>query len=180
MWKQEKLQAQLAIVEQIKDHVVISGGLAWHIMSPPHEETKTIHDHSDVDLFIVPNKAAVVLSILQCNGYTRYWTKYDGVTPNFLRYGKTEARYEDEDELTSPVRYVKVLLDLFIEPIESIEVDGWAVVKPEVMLPLYETSHASKECTAVKAAIKLVAKGINPVKRMELIGKKHGKHSAAN
>jgi len=173
MWKADKLTAQLEIVEKIKDYVVISGGLAWHIMSPPHIETKTIHDHSDVDLFAIPEYAPVVFSILQAEGYTRYWTKYDGITPNFSRYGKTEIREADRDKPFEEQRHVKVLIDLFIEPIDSILVDGWNVVDPVAMLPLYETSHSSKKCTAVQAAIKLVAKGISPVKRMELIGEKH-------
>ena len=37
------------------------------------------------------------------------------------------------------------------------------------LLSLYETSHSSKDCTAVQAAIPLVRRGISPVGRIELV-----------
>ena len=171
MWKQDKLLAQIELVDMIKEYVVVSGGLAWHIMSPPHEETKTIHDHKDVDLFIIPKWSSTVLGILKQNGYKKMWTKYDGLDPNFIRYGNSIIRQKDRDKPLEEQRNVKVLLDLFINEIEYIEVDGYKLVEPKKLLSLYETSHSSKECTAVQAAIILVKKGINPVGRNELIGR---------
>jgi len=105
-WNQEKLQAQLIAVESIKDYVVVSGGMAWHLMSPPHEEKKIVHDHSDVDLFIMPMHAQTVLSILKGQGFHRFWTKYDGLDKNFMRYGMTsEIPTEDLKNLSESKSY---------------------------------------------------------------------------
>lgn len=169
MWKNDKLEAQMETVDAIKDYVIISGGLAWHIMSPPHEETKMIHDHKDVDLFIPPQWANTVIGILKGRGFNKYWTKYDGITPNFVRYGTSEIRKEDIDKPLEEQRSVKVLLDLFLEDIKSIEVKGYKLVEPKTLLGLYEYSHSSKNCVAVQAAIPLVARGINPVGKIDLI-----------
>ena len=165
-WKQEKLQAQLIAVESIKDYVVVSGGLAWHLMSPPHVENKTVHDHSDVDLFVFPEHAQTVFGILKSRGFVRLWTKYDGLDKNFIRFGLT-SEIPTADPKT-PKR-VKVLLDLFIEKVPYRAVGGFNVITPEALLPMYETKHASKECVAVKAATILVARGIDPLGRPELI-----------
>ena len=158
MWKQEKLLAQLATVESVKWGVVVSGGLAWHIMSPPHIEDKHIHDHSDVDLFAIPERAGEVIEKLKEMGFRRYWTKYD--TANFFRYGRT-VQYEG--------KRVKVLIDLFIGAVPSRKVGGFRVVEPAYLLTLYETTHSSKNCVAVKAATRLVKNKIDPVGCKELV-----------
>ena len=61
-WKQEKLLEQLSVVEALGDGIVVSGGLAWHLMSPPHIENKKHHDHSDIDLFALPEKSQETFS----------------------------------------------------------------------------------------------------------------------
>jgi hypothetical protein len=160
-WKQEKLLAQIDAVKALGDTVVVSGGLAWHIMSPPHIEKKIVHDHSDVDLFAIPSRSLEVFDKLKVLGFNRYWTKY--ATPNFYRYGKTVQKDE---------KRVKVLIDLFINEVPFIEVNGFKIVEPKFFLTLYESTHSSKNCTAVLNAAILVKKGINPVGRYELIGEK--------
>jgi len=72
MWKQEKLEAQIETVKLVKDKVVISGGLAWHFMSPPHVETKLIHDHKDVDLLVKPEHTNEVIAILKRAGFVNF------------------------------------------------------------------------------------------------------------
>jgi hypothetical protein len=160
-WKQEKLLEQLHTVQILGDNVVVSGGLAWHIMSPPHEELKITHDHSDIDLFAIPERSAEVFSDLKSMGFNQYWTKYN--TKNFYRYGKTAQRGG---------KRVKILIDLFIETVPFIDVNGFKVVEPKFLLSLYKTTHSSKNCTAVKNATELVKKGISPAGRKELIGAK--------
>jgi hypothetical protein len=162
-WKQEKLLEQLDVAKALGNRVVVSGGLAWHIMSPPHVESKIVHDHSDIDLFAIPTYSAEVFTLLKDMGFNRYWTKY--ATKNFYRYGRTATRGS---------KRVKILIDLFIEYVPYIVVDGFQVVEPAFLLELYKTTHSSKNCTAVKNATILVRKGIDPVGRMELIGEKHG------
>jgi hypothetical protein len=172
-WKQEKLMAQLDTVESLGDLVTVSGGLAWHLLSPPHIENKTVHDHSDIDLFASSNEVFPKLKEL---GFNRYWTKY--ATENFYRYGRT-ATVND--------KRVKVLIDLFIGQVPFIRVGQYGcaeeppylrmrsfkVVEPSYLLTLYETTHSSKNCTAVKNATILLKKGISPVGRVELIGKEN-------
>lgn len=163
-WKQEKLLAQLDVVRALGNRVVVSGGLAWHIMSPSHVESKTVHDHSDIDLFAIPLYSAEVFAKLKELGFNHYWTKY--ATKNFYRYGKTE-QYGS--------KRVKVLIDLFIEYVPYIQVGEYQVVEPSFLLTLYESTHSSKNCTAVKAATVLMRKGVDPVGRIELIGGKESK-----
>lgn len=158
-WKQEKLLAQIDTVDALEDKVVVSGGLAWHFMSPDHVESKIVHDHSDVDLFAIPSQSQEVFSKLKEMGFNRYWTKY--ATPNFYRYGRTANRNN---------KRVKVLIDLFIEEVPFITVGKYKIVDPKFLLKLYESTHSSKNCTAVVNATKLMNKGINPVGRLELIG----------
>lgn len=163
-WKQEKLLEQLSVVEALGDGVVVSGGLAWHLMSPPHIENKKHHDHSDIDLFVLTDQKLphLVFCKLKSLGFNRYWTKY--ATKNFYRYGKTAQR---------DGKRVKILIDLFIGDIPFIKIGNYQVVNPKNLLPLYETTHSSKNCTAVLNATELMKQGINPVGRMELIGKKY-------
>ncbi len=170
MWKQDKLDAQLATVAAVADKVVVSGGLAWHLMSPPHAEAKHLHDHKDVDLFVVPERFAETIAVLKGLGFNRYWTKYDGRTPGFYRYGKSEIRPEDRDKPPDRQRHVKVLLDLFVAAVPSIEVGGLRVVEPKHLLGLYRSVHLSGACSAVKAAAVLIARGLDPVGRAELLG----------
>jgi hypothetical protein len=77
------------------------------------------------------------------------------------------------------IRYVeryeggKIVLDIYTETVPSIEVtvegEVYRVVEPSHLITLYEKTHSSKECMAVKAATKLLAQGISPVGRPELI-----------
>ncbi len=165
MWKQEKIRAQFREVEAIKENVVISGGLAWHLMSPPHVEHKLTHDHKDVDLFVFPPKFSSTIETLKNRGFEKYWTKYDGISKDFYRYGLTAIRQDIEKPY-----HVKVLMDLFVEEVPWVQLGKFKIVQPQYLLGLYEHTHTSKECVAVQAAMKLVAKGISPIGRSELIG----------
>lgn len=162
VWNPKKIELQLQELHAISEYVVISGGLAWHLMSPPHTEIKTVHDHKDVDVFTLPGRFGVVASILKSRGFDRSWTKYDGVSKDFYRYTLTG---EPGD---------KVMFDVFVHDIPYIEVEHplgkFLVVEPSHLLSLYEHTHTSKDCVAVKAAKLLVAAGISPVGRKELIG----------
>jgi hypothetical protein len=70
---------------------------------------------------------------------------------------------------------VKVLIDLFIQEVPFIMVGRYQIVEPKFLLTLYETTHSSKNCTAVRNATMLVRKGTDPVGRPELIGQKPSK-----
>ncbi len=168
-WKREKLEAQLAVVSALHDFVVVSGGLAWHLMSPPHVEDKHIHDHSDVDLFVVPARSGELFARVKEMGFNRWWTKYDDKTRDFYRYGRT---------IDYKGKRVKVELDLFIRDVPFRELNGLKVVEPVYLLSLYKSIHSSSNCVAVKAARVLLGNGVDPVGRPELVtipdGKKGG------
>lgn len=160
MWDQVRIDEQLQEVEAIRDRVIISGGLAWHLISPPHKEKKQLHDHKDVDVFVPPaNRGFGLLAgLLSSRGFKRARTLYDDPSGSFYRFTK----YTDNG---------KIMFDIFVEDVPSISLDsGYKIVEPKHLLSLYEGTHSSKDCLAVKAATELIEKGINPIGRSELVG----------
>jgi hypothetical protein len=151
-----RIAEHLQELELIKDFVVISGGMAWHLMSPPHHELKALHDHKDLDLLVIPEHFQTVVAILKGAGYEKTWTKYEGVSKDFYRYVKHGE--------------FKIMLDLFVEATPFVEVQGFKVVEPAHLLTFYKSKHTSDYCTAVQAATALLAQGISPVGRRELVG----------
>jgi hypothetical protein len=160
-WDETRIAAQVAEVQAFGNLVVLSGGLAWHFMSPLHTEYRRLHDHKDVDLFVSPENVQEVLTRLQGRGFERQWTKYDRTSTDFYRYTKYLAEGDG-----------KIMIDLFIgTPTTTwLQASNVTVVEPKRLLGFYETSHSSKGCVAVQAALKLVAQGVDPIGRPELIG----------
>lgn len=164
---QRRIDFCLVEMEKIKPYVILSGGWAWHFMSPEgHVELKHAHDHKDIDLFVEPEMVGTVVSILKGNEFKKVWTRYDGKP---LKVGLEFRRYEKvlEEKGERPVR---VTIDFFVGNVETRTLDsGWTVVKPEVMITYYSSIHSSDSCFAVQAASKLIAQGIDPVGRPELV-----------
>jgi len=135
----------------------LSGGWAWHYMSPSHKEYKLLHDHKDIDLFVAPYEAPKYISDLKRMGYEKISTIYDNPSGQFVRFEK----YEDN---------VKIIIDLFIEDVPTVVVyNAIRVVKPEVLLSFYDMKkHTTDDCMAVIAARKLIAQNIDPIGREEL------------
>ena len=159
-WPQDKIDLCLQELINLKPYVILSGGWAWHFMSPPgHVELKHAHDHKNVDIFVSPEKVSLVIGILGDNGFFKVPTKYDKLTNNkdFRRYEKL-------------AKGVRITIDFFIDKnITAREIDGWKVVDPKQLLTFYSNIHSSDNCFAVLAADKLIRKGIDPVGRQELI-----------
>lgn len=164
LWQQHRIDICLVELEQIKSWVTLSGGWAWHFMSPQdHVELKHAHDHKDIDLFVEPELVATVISVIKLRGFERVWTKYDKheSEEDFRRY----ERIVEEDS-QQPVR---VTIDFFVaRDIPAREIDGWTIVEPEYLLGLYGNIHSSDKCFAVQAAKKLLEDGVDPVGRNEL------------
>jgi hypothetical protein len=165
-WNLERLKLMETEIFQLMEFVpvVLSGGWAWHFMSPQgHKEVKTHHDHKDIDIFVDPNNFSELLEYFRAYGYEKARTLYDDPSGQFVRYVK-------HVEGTG-----KVVYDVFLESAPHIEVYAaeWPavvrVVEPKHLLSLYGDKHTSEECLAVIEARKLVAKGISPVGRMELV-----------
>jgi len=164
LWPQEKIDACLEELESIQPYVILSGGWAWHFISPEgHKELKHAHDHKDIDIFVPPEYVGLVVAILIGHGFDKVKTIYDRLKNNydFRRYEKSVSG------LHMPFR---VTIDFFVRKgIEPVEINGWKVVNPKQLLTFYSNIHSSDNCFAVKAASELMAKGINPIGREELI-----------
>ena len=171
-WDPEHVAALAKEIEAIQGYVIVSGGWAWHYMTPPHPELKHAHDHKDADLFVTPENVPALMTLLRERGYERVWTRFDGQSDDFHRYVQMM-------EGTTPI---KVILDLFTGDVPFAEtVSGVRVVEPRQLLSLYGVKHSSGQCFAVQIATRLLAAGINPVGHAEMadysefLGKARGK-----
>lgn len=186
---------RLAVLERevvaIRDFGALSGGWAWHYMSPPHVENKQLHDHKDIDLIVYPHAFASLVTLLQARGYARTWTRFDDPSGEFVRF----SRYVEhacpqchEDGVLAdgerfvcvacncswaedPSAVVKVILDLFVSEVPTLELaDGITVVDPPTLLGFYGVKHSSIGCVAVRAARELVARGESVPGHGSLVG----------
>ena len=92
IWPQERISLSLLELQFLKEFIVLSGGWAWHFLSPKeHIEYKHAHDHKDIDVFVCPKYVAEVMSVLQQRDFKKVWTRYDHLQSeeNFRRYEKT-------------------------------------------------------------------------------------------
>ncbi|MFD2562758.1 hypothetical protein [Aquimarina rubra] len=165
LWPTYRIQHSLAALMPLKELVILSGGWAWHFLSPlGHTEYKHAHDHKDIDLFVDPKNVAKVMCILQENDFQKVWTRYDNLPSeeNFRRYEKTV--------ITENEKSVRITIDFFVKPnIPHRIVKGWTIVEPSYLLGLYSNIHSSDKCWAVQSAIKLLDQDIDPLDREELV-----------
>jgi len=153
VWPAFRIDLGLEVLEEIKEWAIISGGWAWHFMSPEnHTEYKHAHDHKDIDIFVRPKDVAqVMVKLIELN-FEKVWTRYD-----HLQSDENFRRYERIDFLETG-RQVRVTIDFFeSKTVDFIEVDGWKVVAPKTLLSYYSNIHSSDKCWAVKGAVKLIA-----------------------
>lgn len=159
VWPEFRILHGLEILNKLKKKVIISGGWAWHFMSQEgHTEYKHAHDHKDIDVFVTKENAAEAVIILQQEGFQKVWTRYDHLQSdeNFRRYEKT---IEPENGKSH-----RVTIDFFERnDLETIEINGFSVVRPELLLTFYRNIHSSDKCWAVMAAKELLQKGIDPI-----------------
>jgi hypothetical protein len=137
------ISQQIKELEAIKPWIILSGGWAWHFISPVHTEYKHLHDHTDIDIFVLSVNFLKVQLSLEENGWKRMKTKYDSNA--FIRYEK----YLDR----------KMVIDFFKGEIPNIEVKGWKVAEPNYLLSLYKTIHQRDNCIAVQNSLELQKKG---------------------
>jgi len=154
LWPQHRIDWALAAIEPLQPLVVLSGGFAWHFLSPEgHIEYKHAHDHKDVDIYIPKANIGTVMGMLPGMGFEKVRTKYDSA--DFRRY---EMIVEDGD-----IPPFRVTLDLFDGDVETLETpSGWKVVRPDILVSYYKTHHSSQYCWAVQATQKLLENGETP------------------
>ena len=116
---------------------------------------------------VKPTDVAEAIARFEARGFGRVWTRYDR-----LPSAEDFRRYEKVVEVDGK-KPVKVVVDFFVQDVPSIVVNGHRVVEPQTLLSYYGASnggiHSSDKCFAVQAATKLLAKGIDPVGRSELV-----------
>ena len=169
-WSDVKIAAYLMELKGLQDSIVLSGGWAWHFLSPSHTEFKHLHDHKDADIFVAPRDVAKVIMTLGLQGFKKVATIHDAnakLNPgDFRRYEKL-VENEDADGNEAPFR---VTIDFFVGSPPSRNVLGWKVADVNFLLKQYhQGTHSSGECIAVMAARKLVARGLDPLGHQELI-----------
>lgn len=158
-WNSEDLAVLLTEIERTKDLGVVSGGWAWHFMSPSHDELKHAHDHKDVDIFVPPDKVWMMAQRLVERDFERVWTRFDGESDDFHRY----VRFVETTKTT------KIIFDVFTGDVPSVvTLSGVTVVDPAYLLTLYGVKHSSEQCFSVQIARSLIARGINPIGRPEM------------
>ncbi|MFP3596312.1 nucleotidyltransferase domain-containing protein [Chryseobacterium sp. SIMBA_029] len=159
VWPEFRIRYGLEILEKLKKTVILSGGWAWHCMSEAgHTEYKHAHDHKDIDIFVKKENVAEVLITLHQEGFQKVWTRYD-----HLPSEENFRRYEKIVELEAGKSH-RITIDFFERnDLETIQANGFTVVKPELLLSFYRNIHSSDKCWAVMAAKDLLEKGIDPV-----------------
>ena len=195
IWNPIRWQVLANEIEEIKEFGALSGGWAWHYMSPPHKEEKHLHDHRDIDIHVFPDRFAELVVVLKERGYHRQTTRFDDASGEFIRFEKyftdvcpacKEEGVDQEDgrllcvgcgyEPKSIPDPVKVIYDLFVHKVPTIEVNGYTVVEPVLMLTFYDKNkdkdakHGSNQCVAVQAARKIVKAGGEIVGNKLLVG----------
>lgn len=159
LWPDEVVQAGLRELEPLKDFVILSGGWAWHFMSPVgHPEFKHAHDHKDIDIFVLPMNVGIVVTLLKSQGFKKARTKYDRL-PSKEDFRRYEKHVEGQR---------KIVIDFFVRDVLRRQIQGYWVIEPVSLLKLYGDIHSSDKCFAVRAATRLLAQGIDPVGRPEL------------
>lgn len=176
VWDPDRNQLMLAVIGSISPYIVISGGWAWHFLSPPgHTDYKHAHDHKDLDIFVKPEYVAECVQTLKQLSFQKVSTKYDLLpsSKDFRRY----ERYQD----VSPEKAVKLTIDFFVNDVPSRELPtselgdktrSVKVVDPATLLTYYgrtNASHSSDKCWAVNAARKLIAAGEDVLHHPELV-----------
>jgi hypothetical protein len=198
-WNPVRWAVLAAEIDAVKGYGALSGGWAWHFMSPPHDEEKHLHDHRDIDLHAFPDRFTELIVFLKERGYHRQTTRFDDPSGEFVRFekhveacrtcGSQEIIKSSEDDSSleewlcfkcgagSPgggpswePETVKVIFDLFVQDVPTIEVEGYSVVEPGHMLTFYGVKHSSEQCVAVQAARRILAAGGEIVKNPLLVG----------
>lgn len=162
-WPQERIDATLREMEPLRTFLVVSGGWAWHFMSPPeHIEYKHLHDHKDVDVFVHPNEASMLHVTMRKRGFVSVHTRYDRPGGKFVRFEKAVSPADTP---------FKITIDMFVgnPPIRVVRDGLWRVVEPEHLLSPYDSVHSSSECFAVLAARYLIERRIDPVGHSKLV-----------
>lgn len=155
-WNLERLRISETELRALAPCVTLSGGWAWHFMAPPHEELKVFHDHKDVDLFVEPERFPELVQRLTERGFHRTWSRFDATSTHFYRY----AKYTGD---------AKVILDVFVRHVPSVRVGEVSVVEPATLLTFYGDIHSTDDCVSVLAARQLLARGVSPIGRPELV-----------
>lgn len=158
------------ILKEAGNNVAVSGGFAWCLMSPEHTEYRHAHDLKDIDLFVKPKFLGEFVTWLNLLDYVRDHTKYDGLSP-FYRYSKMLRGLGCGPEaLAVQTVEKKVILDVFVQEVPFVNVEGYTLVEPNYLSSLYgkhnpdSLLHGSGQCWSLAQATKIFKQGESPIK----------------
>ena len=165
-WDESRIAVYLSDLEEVKPYVVLSGGWAWHFLSPEgHTELRHAHDHKDVDIHVPPPLVGRVIGMFMAKGYSKSRTQWD----NHPRTKASGFRRYERIAKDSRGRQFKVTIDFFVAEVREIKVRGWRIMDPLSLLLLYGDIHSSDKCFAVPAARRLLAAGEDIVGHPDLV-----------
>jgi hypothetical protein len=131
-------------------------------------------------LLVYPHAFSSLVALLQARSYAKTWTRFDDPSGEFVRFSRyvehacpechTDGVLADGQRFVciacnctwaeDPTAVVKVILDLFVSTVPTLELaSGVTVVDPPTLLSFYGVKHSSGGCVAVRAARELVARG---------------------
>ena len=125
------IQEQINVAKKLQPYAVISGGLAWHLMSREHKEGY-YYDHKDIDVL---TKTGYTVQTLKNIGFVRQRTVHD--SERFMRF----VKYREGKKIT---------VDLFFEDTEYITVEGIRVVRPDVLAGYYRSDRWTRNLEILK------------------------------
>lgn len=147
---------RLRVIEQelvaFQPYVVLSGGWAWHFLTPPgHTEYVAAHDHEDADVVVLPQQVAPLMVLLTARGYER--AQKGCVDPDsdidLNRYTRVVNHHAEP---------VKVVLGIMVADVPHVEAGGFRVIEPSLLLA-DASRHGSRACLSARIARDLVARG---------------------
>lgn len=147
---------RLQVIEQelvaFQPYVVLSGGWAWHFLTPAgHTEYVEAHDHEDADVVVLPQQVAPLMVLLTARGYER--TQSLGVGSesdiDMNRYERVVRHHAEP---------VKVTLEMMVADVPHVEAGGFRVIEPSLLLT-HAPPYGSRACLSARIARELVARG---------------------
>lgn len=178
IWNPHKLAVRMREIEALREYGALSGGWAWHYLSPPHKEEKHLHEHRDIDFHVLSERFDELVIAFGNRGYHRKAVRFDDPSGDLIQFEQYifpcpecqgHGEYYDsfyDEEGTESMEYkcpdcehwfpepklVNVLFNVFVHQVGTLEVNGYTMLEPSLLLALDGVKDSSEECLARVAA----------------------------